>query len=485
MPYNKKIPTFIVPKLEFAFAQFNSLAFWNTHQSMRAKALIDHIVTQKKLPDNFNDFYPKPVIAYENFKTNNIQLALKISKKLQPPLEHSFISISGQLFALDNKKRHRTINPFADGLLGKGSFGKVKLAKTLDEKLYAVKIQQRTKIDIALLNRTWGILSKLNYLIVGGIIDQKIYTVTNFFKGPNLWRYLNNKNLSQDNALNIALKASLALEYLHKKNLIHGDIKEDNFMFTESENGKIIIIDFDSSWDLDNLTQGRYSTFVNKYSAPETLGGTPYYSKAADIYQLGHIFQNLQNRYKLNLKTTIDKMLMIDFKQRPEIKAVIRELQKTKENMREEFLLKIFKTILLTGFAIGSFAFISSSTLTALTILPLIAASFIALGIMKKRDSYKHNAFEKLLADQIDPYELSEDRLKALKTNTCQFRAFEDGYQVNQNGGLFDKAKTWLHWRNYSKAYYAGVRWHELNPQDPALEKENTFSQPQSMPKLA
>ena len=85
------------------------------------------------------------------------------------------------------------------------------------------------------------------------------------------------------------------INFLHKKNIIHGDIKSENILY----NGKIIkIIDFGNSKNLhnQNITKNSKNDVILDllgtvlYTAPEVLSNTCKDEKKTDIWSCGIIF---------------------------------------------------------------------------------------------------------------------------------------------------------------------------------------------------
>ena len=103
----------------------------------------------------------------------------------------------------------------------------------------------------------------------------------------------------------------LALDFFHKKKIIHRDVKLDNILITRIEDQtsyEIRIADF----GLATFTP--YDEFIQHrcgspgYVAPEVLKGKPYNYKA-DIFGAGSIFFNLLSRRYLFSGATAEEVL--------------------------------------------------------------------------------------------------------------------------------------------------------------------------------
>ena len=87
--------------------------------------------------------------------------------------------------------------------------------------------------------------------------------------------------LTIEKALGIAEQILDALEYIHTKGIVHGDLNPNNVLI--GEDGKIRIIDFDSA--ARRILYG-IKTYTPKYTAPEQL-----YNEYGDIDERTDIFQ--------------------------------------------------------------------------------------------------------------------------------------------------------------------------------------------------
>jgi serine/threonine protein kinase len=84
------------------------------------------------------------------------------------------------------------------------------------------------------------------------------------------------------------------LNYLHKRNMIHMNLKLSNILITNGINGRFVkLMDFDLSINHEfyNLSHTQ-NLETNKYMAPEVLISQKYDVKA-DIYSLGIIIREL------------------------------------------------------------------------------------------------------------------------------------------------------------------------------------------------
>jgi serine/threonine protein kinase len=93
------------------------------------------------------------------------------------------------------------------------------------------------------------------------------------------------KRFSVDDKIRLMYQATMAVHYLHKRKLIHLDLKPSNFMLTR--NGKIRLIDFGIS--VFSGFKGRSITGTTGYLSPEQVAKETL-NEATDIFALGVTF---------------------------------------------------------------------------------------------------------------------------------------------------------------------------------------------------
>lgn len=217
--------------------------------------------------------------------------------------DHSFIKVNGEIYAIANKQA------VFGHLLGEGGFGKVKMVQNELGERFAVKVEGRglrgendteTKI-MKLLNYLEGEASRpvsaRNFK--NRPITEKLYTVTKLRKGYDLFSHIyfdkltkKRRERSYERRLNMALHSAYALKNLHDKNIIHADIKPENFMATINDDQMLIeSIDYGLSLIVppgQTAIQQNRRAGTRGYMAPELLITKPVsYSFASDIYALG------------------------------------------------------------------------------------------------------------------------------------------------------------------------------------------------------
>lgn len=161
---------------------------------------------------------------------------------------------------------------------------------------------------------------------------------------------LTHLSLTPENALpqilNIFIDISEGLHYLHKADLVHGDIKPDNILAPQ-DNLRGKITDFGGLKDLSS-DQKQSLTVTAKYLAPEFFDKT---TKATDVYALGftlmctierQVFPILLNRAGMRLKYAehANKHLSEHMKYRIPISA-----DKAEQRKKEGFYVRRCKTV--------------------------------------------------------------------------------------------------------------------------------------------
>lgn len=116
--------------------------------------------------------------------------------------------------------------------------------------------------------------------------QEKVFLVTNFFKGGDLYTLLSRKKtLDEKTVIIYAAQIVIALSHLHENNIIYRNLKLENVCLTEK--GFIRLIDFSKSKILnfdEDLGTSFYGTA--EYFAPEIIEGVGQ-TKSIDWWMLG------------------------------------------------------------------------------------------------------------------------------------------------------------------------------------------------------
>ncbi len=123
-----------------------------------------------------------------------------------------------------------------------------------------------------------------------GEFNDHFYIAMEYLHGGDLSDRLKQGGLDLKEILSIIRQAASALDFAHRKNIVHRDIKPDNVMFRED--GAAVITDFGIAKEVGsdlNLTQTGLVIGTPKYMAPEQIRGKKV-DHRVDIYALGILF---------------------------------------------------------------------------------------------------------------------------------------------------------------------------------------------------
>lgn len=170
------------------------------------------------------------------------------------------------------------------------------------------------------------------------------YSVIEFANQGDLERGMNNNWISKKLGLKLLEQVSKAMDFCHKQNIFHLDIKPTNILVNENETG--LISDFDFYRVKANTISGYDPDITHRFSAPELQRDDGQASPRSDVYSLcmvilfvlygKHFFENMEDGVenffaKLLLKDEHRKILYSararDPRQRPDtLTDLIREL---------------------------------------------------------------------------------------------------------------------------------------------------------------
>ncbi len=208
-----------------------------------------------------------------------------------------------ELISEDSSERYRVVEK-----IGEGGMGVVfKAEDTVLKRVVALKILNKTLVaDRRNLERFFSearstaSLTQANIVTVYdvGQIKDDYFISMEFVEGENFMNLIRRKKVfSPSQVVFIAIKLFKALDYSHRKGIIHRDIKPHNIMITKQK--EIKIMDFGLAVILGDQKKGESGVITGTpyYMSPEQIQGIPVdhrtdiYSSGATLFHLttGHV----------------------------------------------------------------------------------------------------------------------------------------------------------------------------------------------------
>ena len=207
-------------------------------------------------------------------------------------------------------------------LIGRGSFGQVLLVRLkANKKLYAMKIldkktlKQRKQQIHTKTER--DLMVKINCPFIVNIKsafqdEVNLYIVSEFLQGGDLFFHLHEKRnvvFPEEKAKFYVIELVVALDFLHKNNMVYRDLKPENILLDSQ--GHVKLTDFGLSKIFENENDKAYTVCgTPQYLAPEILLRKGY-DKAVDWWSLGcvmyeMIYGKLPFKFKKGEKISMD-----------------------------------------------------------------------------------------------------------------------------------------------------------------------------------
>ncbi|EXL66588.1 AGC/YANK protein kinase [Fusarium oxysporum f. sp. conglutinans race 2 54008] len=182
-------------------------------------------------------------------------------------------------------------------VVGRGSFGKVRLVKRKDTNLYfALKYIRKDNAvrseSVRNIIRERRMLEYLNHPFICNLRYsfqdiEYIYLVFDFMTGGDLRFHISRKTFTEEAVKFWIAELGCALRYIHSQNIIHRDIKPDNVLL--DADGHLHLTDFNVAKDVvvGKTLMSKSGTLA--YLAPEVYTGKGY-DVRADWWSLGVLF---------------------------------------------------------------------------------------------------------------------------------------------------------------------------------------------------
>lgn len=189
-------------------------------------------------------------------------------------------------------------------IIGKGSYGKVYLAKhKLEDKVYAVKVISKQMIikhnekrhvmserNVLLQNLRHPFLVAMHYSFRS---RDNLYFVLDYVNGGEMFFHLSReRTFAESRARFYAAEIVSALGYLHSEGIIYRDLKPENILLDAS--GHLMLTDFGLCKEglLDPLDTTTTFCGTPEYLAPEVLRKEPY-DRCVDWWSLGIVLYEM------------------------------------------------------------------------------------------------------------------------------------------------------------------------------------------------
>ncbi len=181
-------------------------------------------------------------------------------------------------------------------LLGRGSFGQVILSRLkINNKLYAMKILDKSLLKVKKqelhTKAERDLMVKIHCPFIVNIKsafqDEKyLYIVSDFMQGGDMYYHLHQARKFDFNLTQFYIsEIILALEYLHKNNMVYRDLKPENILLDAK--GHIKLTDFGLSKMLNSSKDKAFTVCGTlQYLAPEMFTNQGY-DKNVDWWALG------------------------------------------------------------------------------------------------------------------------------------------------------------------------------------------------------
>ncbi|XP_060570068.1 serine/threonine-protein kinase PAK 3-like [Ruditapes philippinarum] len=157
--------------------------------------------------------------------------------------------------------------------------------------MVAIKIMEVKKQPFTVLANEVNIMKKIYHENVVIALDaiyveavKKFWLVMEYVNGCSLRKIVRNVSLEEGHICFISSQCVKGLDYLHKENIVHRDIKSNNVLV--DVHGRVKITDFGTSYIYDENAKKNDLVVSPCYMAPEVVARRPYDYKI-DIWSYG------------------------------------------------------------------------------------------------------------------------------------------------------------------------------------------------------
>lgn len=238
---------------------------------------------------------PHPTCVFDLFKHGLLLIyiggkCIRVPTKelnLEQVIESKGVSITVRYTP---SKKKLTVDDFLIlRVLGRGSFGKVVLAKhRKTERLYACKIIKKTQFKgVDKITNEKNILAQISFpflihLLAAFQTQDRVYLILPYIEGGELFHHLHKENTFPEEIVRVYVAEIItAVDHLHRNGIIYRDIKPENILLDRE--GHIVLCDFGLS--IKNVCATTYCG-TPEYIAPEIIREDKY-TEAVDYYTIG------------------------------------------------------------------------------------------------------------------------------------------------------------------------------------------------------
>jgi serine/threonine protein kinase len=185
-----------------------------------------------------------------------------------------------------------------EAILGRGGMGVVYLAR---QKPLGRKVAIKMVLDWHADDQSFMKRFRREAELVSGLSHQGIVNIYDVVEHEGAWclvlEYVRGRTLKQEiqrrgrlsatQALQVGVETAEALDFCHRRRIVHRDIKPDNIMINDE--GRVKVMDFGVAKDPDATTRTQAGIAIGtpKYMSPEQAQGLPSIDGRSDVYSLG------------------------------------------------------------------------------------------------------------------------------------------------------------------------------------------------------
>lgn len=170
-------------------------------------------------------------------------------------------------------------------VIGRGNFAKVLQVRKIDSgKIYAMKILNKTKLaesdQVEHIKTERAVMQYVEHPFLVNLVfafqtREKLYMVMEFVNGGELFFHLKReKRFSEARVKFYAAELFLALDHIHKHNVVYRDLKPENILM--DRDGHVLLTDFG------------LAKILSSHDRTTTFCGTPEYLAPEVLLQQGH-----------------------------------------------------------------------------------------------------------------------------------------------------------------------------------------------------